>query len=522
MAASLSTRRLVLILSLFVLYALHRQSRLLHSYLKHFAHIERSQEIAWINAPPSRVYPSPLVVTKTSRNRKVSLRHDNSSKGESSAEVSLWHGNSSKGKSNREEVVSSVSVSSGPVRQWAYAFLIGGCSSKTPEYRGFLYNVIVAAKRLRELGSKADVVVFLQMSTLTDETKLPDHESKVLDAMGIRTHYLPKVAATVHEVFYALVMEKFRTLELTEYSRVLFLDGDIMPLCSMDYIFELSEPKFGEPVLKENVVLSWRQEAANAGFFMLRPDKKDYLELKDVIRKREEKALELPWPYWNEVEGWGHKIEAPDFWRSPDRVTGTNWTWHAVFADQGLLYHWTKYVKQSVSLIISDEVENWTSRNGTAHLERTMTGILNNYTCRPPLRGNRFSPAAPYRDFRHFTGTCFLVNLTELVFHIRLIFCFLYSFTGKSKPWQQNRSKLYFSDIELLPILDLNGQQLQSVLVWYHTLKVVGKETNTTFDFSFDKGRDDSAPPVGRFSDYAHMIKHIQAKALTNWTHYEK
>jgi hypothetical protein len=160
--------------------------------------------------------------------------------------------------------------------------------------------------------------------------------------------------------------------------------------------------------LKENVVLSWKREAANAGFFMLQPSKSDYLELQDIIHKKELNALVLPWPHWDPVEGWGHRITPPDFWRSQHQLTGTNWTWHAVFADQGLLYHWTKYAKKSVSLIIGGEVENWTGRNGTAYLEETMKGILNNYTCVPSATRARVkSPGverSPYRDFRHFTG----------------------------------------------------------------------------------------------------------------------
>jgi hypothetical protein len=292
-----------------------------------------------------------------------------------------------------------------PLRKWAYAFLMGGCSENMPDYRGFLYNIVVAAQRLKELGSKADVVVMVQMSTYGNETSLPDNEQEFLNAMGVRIHYIPKMAGPVHEVFYSLVKEKFRILDLTEYSRVLFMDSDVMPVCNMDYLFELSEPEIGEPMLKENVVLAWRKEAANAGFFMLRPDKDDYTLIEQVIRTKEEKALTMPFPHWDPVEGWGHKIEAPDFWRSQDGLTGTNWTWHAVFADQGLLYHWTKYVKQSVSLIIHDEIENWGSRDGNAHFETVIKDrALNNYSCptADTLEGNRPSP---YRDFVHFTGT---------------------------------------------------------------------------------------------------------------------
>ena len=66
-------------------------------------------------------------------------------------------------------------------RKWAYAFVVGGCSSSRPEYRGFIWNIAVAAQVLREAGSKADVVALIQMSARTNETEVPKDE-KELDA----------------------------------------------------------------------------------------------------------------------------------------------------------------------------------------------------------------------------------------------------------------------------------------------------------------------------------------------------
>lgn len=364
MVCTESTRQLILVLGIFVFVALYHQSRLLQVYLNGNKFFPQRTEL------------------------EVPFTSDI---------------NTSEAAYNQGPV--------SPVRKWAYAFLIGGCSESKQEYRGFLYNVVVAAQRLKTLGSKADVVLMVQMSTFTNETKLPETDLAILDSMGVRVHYLPKMAAPVHEVFYGLVQEKFRILELTEYSRVLFLDGDIMPFCNLDYLFDLSEPGNGTAgMLKENVVLSWKNEAANAGFFILKPDKEDFQRLINVIRTKEEKALELPFPHWDEVEGWGHRIEPPDFWRSEGGTTGKNWTWHAVFADQGLLYFWTKYVKQSVSLIIGNEVENWGNRDGKAYLETTMVrDPLTKYTCVPPdspilQRGGKGMRSSPYRDFIHFTG----------------------------------------------------------------------------------------------------------------------
>ena len=192
--------------------------------------------------------------------------------------------------------------------KWAYAFLVSGCSEEKPGYKGFLYNCVVAATILRNSGSIADVVVMVQMSESTESNSLPIAEEKMLSDNGIKIRYLPKMRSKDNECFYALVQEKFRVLQMTEYSRVLFLDGDIIPLCKLDYMFRLSEPlaslkmNLKKPLLTENVILAGRNEAAHAGIFMLKPREGDWEQLQSVIRKKEDKALTLPWPHWDEVE----------------------------------------------------------------------------------------------------------------------------------------------------------------------------------------------------------------------------
>lgn len=90
-----------------------------------------------------------------------------------------------------------------PHRKWAYAFLVGSCNPEKPGYRGFLYNVLLAARRLRSLGSVADVVLMIQMSTHTRETRLPQLEEQLLTSQGIQLRYIPKFSSETHEVFYS-------------------------------------------------------------------------------------------------------------------------------------------------------------------------------------------------------------------------------------------------------------------------------------------------------------------------------
>jgi hypothetical protein len=219
--------------------------------------------------------------------------------------------------------------------------------------------------------------------------------------------------------FSSLQMEKFRLLDMTEYSRVLYLDGDLLPFCSLDYLFNLSEPADGQgpPLLKENVIHTmFDHEPANGGFFMLTPGIGMYDKARAIIQRHEDNIKRTHGDGWSEIEGWGHVIEIPDQWRSLVGAvrSGNKWMWYAAIADQGLLYYWTKYYQKSVSIIIGDEIEQWSAwPNGTMRLEDTLLKPLQSYSCLPLDMDHDGHYASndlvaiervPYRDFRHFSG----------------------------------------------------------------------------------------------------------------------
>ncbi|KAL3926586.1 MAG: hypothetical protein SGARI_005556, partial [Bacillariaceae sp.] len=254
-----------------------------------------------------------------------------------------------------------------PHRKWAYAFLLGGVNVETAtsindaDYHGGLLGILAAAHSVRHHGSSsADIVVMVQMSAGSRQMTLPEPEEALLKYIdNLYIHYLPRFKSTNLERFYSLVLEKFRILQLDHYSRVMFVDNDILPKCNLDYLFELSEPKDDDKDrLKSNVVLGYKDEPANAGLFTLQPNRSDFVRLQQIILQKEQRALRQSPNHWDPVEGWGHAIQPPDHWTSPMGVAGSNWTWFGAFADQGLLYHWTKYVQHDVSLIYGNTVEN--------------------------------------------------------------------------------------------------------------------------------------------------------------------
>jgi hypothetical protein len=375
-----------------------------------------------------------------------------------------------------------------PRRRWAYAFLLAGCDPEHPEkYIGIVYSVLVAAHNLREYGagSQADILLLVQLSNEATTTQLSDEEERLLKAMQIRIHYLPKPKSFSN--FYTIQFEKFRILELTQYSRVIMMDGDVMPYCSLDYLFELSE----SGILKENVILAWKKSPSHGGFFLLGPKPGDYEKIKAIIRKREQQALSMPPPHFDPQQGWGHAIEPPDYARffrkkknrAEDRID--KWDWYGVWVDQGLLYFWTKYAKRQVSIVIGSEVEHWgpAPTEGGVRLEGTLSN-LSHYACLPPGKEKRGSYGffqkgfrgrdVPYVDFAHFTGS--------------------------SKPWESPPPSSTASSLEHVQ----NAHEL-----WFYVLRKLKRELGIQDDIEHLSTKP---PPMGRFSSIKTMMNALRAR----------
>mmetsp|Transcript_20536 Transcript_20536/g.24457 ORF Transcript_20536/g.24457 Transcript_20536/m.24457 type:complete len:417 (+) Transcript_20536:88-1338(+) len=276
--------------------------------------------------------------------------------------------------------------------RYSYVYLIGGCNPAKPVYRGYIYNILIAARILRENGSTADINVFFQLSWESKATILPLEDTRLLDTMDIGVIYIPKQE---HESFYAVNMQKFRVLGMTEYSRVLFMDGDIIPLGNLDYFFALSE----QGVLKENVGMMGVNEPTNGGFWMVKPQNIE--RCNEIIQEREHKARESEYPFFDPVEGWGHTIIPSDHicMQSSCKRQDTNWTFLAAFADQGLLYHWMKYEQKSFSHIHPNgTIQNWgIGLNGSVESQEFIDSPFKNLS-NPILPVNRMK-RPPFADF---------------------------------------------------------------------------------------------------------------------------
>ena len=72
------------------------------------------------------------------------------------------------------------------VPDFAYAYVVGGCNPSVPAYRNFINNILINTYLQRSEGSKADVIVFFQMSYDSGYDELPDSDVRVLTSMSIR------------------------------------------------------------------------------------------------------------------------------------------------------------------------------------------------------------------------------------------------------------------------------------------------------------------------------------------------
>lgn len=92
----------------------------------------------------------------------------------------------------------------------------------------------ISANILQREGSDADFCLFARLSPNSTLSDLPVEDRRLFRALDINVVLLDKPKK---ESFAQLVYDKFLAIDLAAYKRVMFLDGDMMPLTNLDYIF---------------------------------------------------------------------------------------------------------------------------------------------------------------------------------------------------------------------------------------------------------------------------------------------
>lgn len=327
------------------------------------------------------------------------------------------------------------------IKKNAYVFLLGNVDPDSPEsYRGFLYNILVSTYILRMEGSKADIVMLLHYKENVS-TLLPDDELRILEQMKIIVQVLTD-SRSYHlshsnTDFEKVIMLKFHVFNMTQYNRIMFLDSDVMPLCNIDYIFDLSMV-LPNPIIKPNLIFSGQEEPTNGGLWMIEPSCEDYDRIQRIIDRRFEKPFDP-------IIGWGHCIDDNDKWQNRDGMfSGTRWDFYCAHVDQGLLYHWMRYEKGTYSVVYPKpdgedfslkadrteaELQNW--KDGKLESSTPITDF-SKFSCLPRhLKKNK--------DLRYVNRMWSKSGWYNFPFHSDLI-----HYMAWSKPWNYKVPKQQF------------------------------------------------------------------------------
>ena len=318
---------------------------------------------------------------------------------------------------------------------FAYVFFMGACDAQHPWYRGILYNILVASYTLRSGGGggQFDIIVLVQMSYESKETKLPQQDELLLQQFNIQIKYMNKPSHAIN--FYELIIQKLYVFTFTEYQRVIFLDGDIFPYCNIQYLVDLSTKRkannndedhhdFSSSLLQTNVLHAMYDDPVNAGIFVIQPEAGVWEELYELFlqsqKRRQNNANSEnrigPWgshadqllkksPYrlWNyyysevdDTNAANNNMGGNDALLSKD--DGTKYNYYCSESDQGLLYYYLKFIKQDVSVIVGNTIEHYspsspssttnthnTKGGGSVPTKRTTNNFLGHYSCLPPL-----------------------------------------------------------------------------------------------------------------------------------------
>jgi len=227
--------------------------------------------------------------------------------------------------------------------KYAVAFVIAGCSWK--EWNSmdscvpYVLNAIVAAHVLRKFQSSIDVVLKVRMAASSDETSFAELSPEIeewLSKVGVKLSYLPKVRL---DNFGTTTIELFRTLEMVEYDRVLFMDSDSYLVCNIDRHFDLSF----NGLVDETVAFTGGAAPITASALMVTPKLGAFGQVMDIIHRYRDSSKSKT--KLDPIQGWGHPIvnEKGDVVKE--------WNWYAVNGDQGVLYEWLMHELKNFTLI---------------------------------------------------------------------------------------------------------------------------------------------------------------------------
>jgi len=273
-----------------------------------------------------------------------------------------------------------------PQSKYAYVTLISGIDNSF-RYRGFLYNCLIMRRALRDAGSTADFIALIGYSD-NDIAAYRD-DMKLLKDEGIILYILPRLIDPSHKLNFAeMALLKITPYSFTQYERIQFFDGDIMPLKNMDCFFKLDMNTYTVGLVSP----------VNSGWYLALPniDDYNYMKAKAVWRLGRD---------WDKINGWAEVM--PPFMTLRGGKVCDKWEFNGADMDQGLFTH--RFVINRGNAILIDT-------------ELRKVRVFN--------KGILYEPDTT-KTLKETIGFCNSEVPTGFFVH----------FTGRSKPWMVEENK---------------------------------------------------------------------------------
>lgn len=350
-------------------------------------------------APLSSSSTPERITTATENNRDSSSQGSSSivntpSKGTDSTQIatnpSISLTSSSSTQVNQVEQTSKMGAILDPPKSspYAYVTLISGID-KSLRYRGFLYNALIMKRALKDSGSTADFIAMIGFSE--KDTSLFDDDMNLLRSQGIIPFFLPRFVDESHPLNFAeMALLKITPWSFTQYERVQFFDGDVMPTKNMDCFFSLSTNTFTVGLVSP----------LNSGWYLALPNMEDYNYMK-------EKAVWRLGRDWDKVNGWKEMMPPNMKYRGGKPVK--EWEFNGADMDQGLFTHYF-IINHGHALLIDTDLRQ--ARSFETGILTRPDVIVDMKTALKCCNGQ-----IPTSFFSHFTGRSkpWMQNITEVV-----------------------------------------------------------------------------------------------------------
>lgn len=150
------------------------------------------------------------------------------------------------------------------------------CVLSTDDY---LQGVLILNENLKALNSKYKLLCIINENICLNAIK-------ILDYFNIKHKFIPSISYTSNCYNrWNYTFDKINVFSLTEYKKIIYLDSDLLILKNLDHLFNLDQQTMvsDKPFTK----------GYNSALMVIKPSKKDYHGLLNIIKKYSKENKDL-------------------------------------------------------------------------------------------------------------------------------------------------------------------------------------------------------------------------------------